>query len=58
MLFTTSSSTSRSPSKFSVQRAHPTGGAEQASIVSFASPSPSSLRGLPFFWGRRPAHWL
>ena len=46
MLSTISSSTSRSPSSFSVQRAWPSGGSEPASATSFASAAPSSLRGL------------
>ena len=46
MLSTISNSTSLSPSSRSVQRAWPSGGAEQASATSFASPAPSSFRGL------------
>ena len=42
MLPTTSSSTSLSASSCIVQRACPSGGSEQASIASFAWPSPSN----------------
>ena len=46
MLSTTSNSTSLSPRSRSVQRAWPSGGAEQVSATSLASPAPSSFRGL------------
>ena len=68
MLSTTSNSTSLSPRSRSVQRAWPSGGAEQASATSFASPAPSSFRGLrltclrrstadPFHGGGEPTRY-
>ncbi len=53
MLSTTFNAASRSPSRAGGCEERPSGGSEQAVIVSFASPSPSSFGGTRFNCGLR-----